>query len=76
MIKMHVLTANATKLDGSIVELNKVPSENIKVLLKPHLMMQSGGAITITIDLEPETAQIAISHSLNLKPTMKVMVDS
>ena len=76
MIKMHVLTANATKLDGSIVELNKVPSENIKVLLKPHLMMQSGGAITITIDLEPETAQIAISHSLNLKPTMKAMVGS
>jgi len=76
MIKMHVLTANATKSDGSVIELNKVPSENIKVILKPHLMMNSGGAITVTIDLEPDTAQIAISHSLNLKPTIKAMVGS
>jgi len=37
--------------------------------------MQSGAAITITIDLEPETAKIHISHSLNLKPTMKAMVN-
>jgi hypothetical protein len=37
--------------------------------------MQAGGAIAITIDLEPETAQIAISHSLNLKPTMKAMIN-
>jgi len=76
MIKMHVLTANATYPDGSTRELNKVPSENIKVILKPHLQMKSGGAITITIDLEPETAKIAISQSLNLKPTMKAMVGS
>jgi hypothetical protein len=75
MIKMHVLTANATYPDGSTIELNKVPSEWIKVLLKPHLIMQADGAIAITIDLEPETAQIAISHSLNLKPTMKAMVN-
>lgn len=76
MIRMHVLTANATKPDGTIIEPLRVPSENIKVLLKPHLTMQSGSAITITIDLEPETAQIAISHNLNLKPTMKAMVNS
>ncbi len=74
MIKMHVLTANATYPDGTTVELNKVPSEYIKVILHPHLQMTSGGEITITIDLEPETAKIAISHSLNLKPTMKAMV--
>jgi len=74
MIRMHVLTANATRTDGTTFELNKVPSEWIKVLLKPHLMMQSNGAITVTIDLEPETAQINISHSLNLKPTMKAMI--
>jgi len=74
MIKMHVLAANATYPDGSTIELNKVPSENIKVILKPHLIMKAGGAITITIDLEPDTAQIAISHSLNLKPSMKAMV--
>jgi hypothetical protein len=76
MIKMHVLTANATKPDGTIIDSLRVPSENIKVLLKPHLIMQSGSAITVTIDLEPETAQIAISHSLNLKPTMKAMVNT
>jgi len=73
MIRMHVLTANATYMDGSTDPL-RVPSSYIKVLLKPHLIMQSGAAITITIDLEPETAKIHISHSLNLKPTMKAMV--
>ena len=74
MIRMHVLTANATYPDGSTQQL-RVPSEWIKVLLKPHLIMQAGGAIAVTIDLEPETAKIAISHSLNLKPTMKAMVN-
>ena len=75
MIRMHVLTANATRPDGTTFEINKVPSSYIKVLLKPHLIMQSGAAITITIDLEPETAKIHLSHSLNLKPTMKAMVN-
>jgi len=74
MIRMHVLTANATYPDGSTIELNKVPSEYIRVILHPHLHMTSDGQITITIDLEPDTAKIAISHSLNLKPTMKAMV--
>jgi|GEM_PF-790054 len=75
MIRMHVLTANATRPDGTTFELAKVPSEWIKVLLKPHLIMQSDGAITVTIDLEPDTAQINISQSLNLKPTMKAMIN-
>lgn len=74
MIKMHVLTANATYPDGQTVELQKVPSEHIKVLLKPHLEMKSDDSIKITIDLEPDTAKIAISQTLNLKPTMKAMV--
>lgn len=74
MIKMHVLTANATYPDGQTVELAKVPSEHIKVLLNPHLEMKSDESIKITIDLEPDTAKIAISKSLNLKPTMKAMV--
>jgi len=74
MIRMHVLTANATYPDSSTTSLN-VPSSHIKVLLKPHLIMQPGGSIAVTIDLEPETAKIAISHSLNLKPTMKAMVN-
>jgi len=75
MIKMHVLTANATYVDGSTVDL-MVPSEHIKVLLKPHLEMKSGGSITVTIDLEPEWSKIVVSHSLNLKPVLKAMVGS
>jgi len=74
MIKMHVLTANATKTDGSIIDSLRVPSEWIKVILKPHLNMQSDAAITITIDLEP-TVNIANNPALNLKPTMKAMVN-
>jgi len=75
MLKMHVLTANATFSDGTAVDL-RVPSEYIKVLLKPHLEMKSGGVITVTIDLEPEWSKIVISHSLNLKPTVKAIVGS
>ncbi len=75
MIKMHVLTANATYVDGNTVDL-RVPSEHIKVLLNPHLEMKSAGSITVTIDLEPEWSKIAISHSLNLKPVLKAMIGS
>ena len=74
MIKMHVLTANATKTDGTIIDSLRVPSEWIKVILKPHLAMQTGAAITITIDLEP-TVNIANNQQLNLRPTMKAMVN-
>lgn len=75
MIKMHVLTANATYVNGETDDL-RVPSEHIKVLLKPHLEMKSDGSITVTIDLEPEWSKIAISNSLNLKPVLKAMVGS
>jgi len=73
MIKMHVLTANATKTNGEIIDPLNVPSSDIRVLLKPHLEMESEGSITVTIDLEPDP-MIAISHSLNLKPVLKAMV--
>jgi len=73
MLKMHVLTANATKANGEIIDPLNVPSSDIKVLLKPHLEMKSEGSITVTIDLEPDP-MIAISHSLNLKPVLKAMV--
>jgi len=73
MIKMHVLTANATYVNGKTDDLT-VPSEHIKVLLKPHLEMTSSGSITVTIDLEPEWSKIAISKSLNLKPVLKAIV--
>jgi len=75
MIKMHVSTAEAKYPgDDSLTPLNKVPSENLKVILNPHLVMTSLSDITITIDLEPDTAKIAISESLHLKPTVKAVV--
>jgi hypothetical protein len=74
MIKMHVLTANATYLNGTTLELNKVPSENMKIILQPHLIMTNGGAITILIDIQPDEHNIAVSHSLNLRPVTKAIV--
>ena len=74
MIQMHVLTANATYPDGSVAELT-VPSDVIKVLLKPHLNLESGGQVTVLIDLQPDDLNsIAISHSLNLRPVIKAVV--
>jgi len=75
MIKMHVLSANATYPDGATADLN-VPSDVIKVILKPHLKMESGGSVTVLIDLQPDDLKsIAISHSLNLRPVVKARVD-
>lgn len=70
MIRMHILSANATYNDESIVTLN-VPSDFIRVQLKPHLTMQGGGQVTILIDLQPE---VAISQSLNISPVVKSIV--
>jgi len=53
-----------------------VPSDVIKVILKPHLKMESGGSVTVLIDLQPDDLKsIAISHSLNLRPVVKARVD-
>jgi hypothetical protein len=74
MIWMHVLTANATYPDGSVANLT-VPSDAIKVLLKPHLSLDDGGQVTVLIDLQPEDLNsIAISQSLNLRPVIKAVV--
>ena len=74
MIRMHVLTANATYPDGTVADL-RVPSETIKVLLKPHLSLEDGGQMTVLIDLQPEDLNaIAVSHSLNLRPVIKAVV--
>ena len=74
MIWMHVLTANATYPDGSVADL-RVPSDTIKVLLKPHLSLDDGGQVTVIIDLQPEDLNsIAISQSLNLRPVIKAVV--
>ena len=76
MIQLHVLTANATYLDGTDAEL-KVPSDVIKVLLKPHLNLESGGQVTVLIDLQPDDLNsIAVSHSLKLRPMIKAIVSS
>ena len=73
-IGMHVLTANATYPDGKVAEL-KVPSDTIKVLLKPHLSLEDGGQMTVLIDMQPEYLNaIAVSQSLNLRPVIKAVV--
>jgi hypothetical protein len=73
-IWMHVLTANATYPDGSVADL-RVPSDTIKVLLKPHLSLENSGETTVLIDLQPEDLNsIAISQSLNLRPVIKAVV--
>jgi len=74
MIQMHILTANATYLNGETKPLT-VPSKVIKVILKPHIRMESESSITMLIDLQPEDLKaIAISHSLNLRPVIKAVV--
>ncbi len=71
VIKIHVLTANATYPDESTADLN-VPSDVIKILLKPSLSLEGGGQVTVLIDLQPEDLNtIAISQSLNLRPVIK-----
>jgi hypothetical protein len=73
-IWMHVLTANATYPDGTVADL-RVPSDTIKVLLKPHLSLEEDGQMTVLIDLQPEDLNaIAVSHSLNLRPVIKAVV--
>jgi len=76
MIKMHVLTANATYPDGNNATL-RVPSDVIKVPLKPHIQMESEGSVTVIIDLQPDDLKtIAISQSLNLRPVIRATVYS
>lgn len=73
-IWIHVLTANATYTDGNTTDLN-VPSDVLKVLLKPSLSLEGGGQVTVLIDLQPEDMEtIAISQSLNLRPVIKAIV--
>ena len=73
-IWMHVLTANATYPDESTDDLN-VPSDVIKVLLKPQLSLEGGGQVTLLIDLQPDDINtIAISQSLNIRPVIKAVV--
>jgi len=75
MIKMHVLTANATYPDNSNATLN-VPSDVIKVVLKPHLNMKAEGSITVLIDLQPDDLKsIAVSRKLNLRPVIRARVE-
>jgi len=73
-IWMHVLTANATYPDGTVADL-RVPSDVIKVLLKPHLSLEGDGQMTVLIDLQPDDfSSIAVSKNLNLRPVIKAVV--
>jgi len=75
MIKMRVLTANATYPDNSNATL-RVPSDVIKIPLKPHIKMESEGSVTVIIDLQPEDLKtIAISKILNLRPVIRAVVN-
>lgn len=77
MIWMHVLTANATNIEDEYLGELRVPSNVIKVLLHPHLQLESGEEATVLIDLEPEDLNsIAISKTLNLRPVVKMTVSS
>lgn len=74
-IWIHVLTANATKLDDTPIDPLNVPSNVTKVLLKPYLNLEADGQVTVLIDLQPENMEtIAINHSLNLRPVIKAIV--
>ena len=74
MIWMHVLTANASYPDGTDSDL-RVPSDTIKVLLKPHLSLEESGEVTVLIDLQPDDVNsIAVSKNLNLRPVIKAVV--
>jgi len=66
MIKMHVLTANATYADGNHVDL-RAPSDVIKVPLKLHIQMESEGSVTVIIDLQPDDLK-NYSHQQEPKP--------
>jgi hypothetical protein len=73
-IWIHVLEADAVYPDESTADL-RVPSDVIKVLLKPHLSLEGGGQVTVLIDLQPDDLKtIAISQSLNLRPVIKATV--
>lgn len=73
-IWIHVWSANATYPDGNTTDLY-VPSDIVKILLKPSLSLEDGGQVTVLIDLQPEDMEtIAISQSLNLRPVVKAIV--
>lgn len=72
MLKMHVSEAMATHQDDTSEPL-KVPSEYLKVLLKPPLEIDEGETNIVLIDLEPDLSTIVISQSLNLKPVVKAI---
>jgi hypothetical protein len=73
-IWIHVWTANATYPDGNTTNLY-VPSDVVKILLKPSLSLEGGGQVTVLIDLQPNDMEtIAISQSLNLRPVIKAIV--
>jgi len=75
MIKIHVAEASATYFEGGEPKPLNVPSDVIKVVLKPHIRMESESSVTVIIDLQPDDQEtIAISQSLNLRPVIRAVV--
>ena len=75
MIQIHVSEASTSLTDESAV-LN-VPSNTIKVLLQPNLPLKGDTVTTVVIDLQVDDPNsIAISHSMNLRPVIKSVVQN
>ena len=71
MIRMHVLTANATYATGENVTL-RVPSDKIDVIV--HFQIKPGETTMLLLDMQADW--VAISHSKNLRPVLKATVIS
>lgn len=72
MIRMHILSANATSYDGESFEV-RVPSEKIKVKT-PTFEIRKGESTIILLDMQVNTVQLANNPRHNLAPAMKIDV--
>jgi hypothetical protein len=74
MIKMSVSSAVAHFADGTELPLT-VPSNVLRILPKPELVLEGGSSTTVLVDLQPDDlSSIAISNSTNLRPVIKAIV--
>ena len=69
-LRMKIETANATKIDGEIIQDLKVPSEKIDIII--HFEIDADETKFLLIDMEADW--VAISHSNRLRPTFKATI--
>ena len=75
MIRIHVSAASAVFAGETEHITLKVPSNVLKIFFEPQLVMDSGDATTVLVDLQPEDLDsIAISNSTNLRPVIRAIV--